>query len=170
MKVILYMAQSFDGYIATSDFSTNFVSNREWESFIDAINRAGNLITGRTTYESMVKRQELKFLDEIKLVAVTTTGVKTSSPNHAVVDSPEKALGVLKKAGFKEALISAGPQLNSSLMRNNLIDEVYIDIEPIILGKGIKLFVDEYLGKKLEVIDEKWISSNEKQLHYKVIK
>lgn len=170
MKAILYMALSLDGYIAKKDHSTDFVSDKEWESFTDAIRRTGNLVTGRTTYESMVKRQELKFLDKIKFVVVTTKGVKTSSPNHTFVDSPEKALEILKKEGFKEALISAGPQLNTSLIRQNLIDEVYIDLEPIFLGGGIKLFSDGYLGKKLRKIDEKWISSNEIQMHYKVLK
>ena len=97
------MALSIDGYIAKENFSTDFVSKEEWTSFIDFVKKTGNLVTGRTTYESLVKRPELGFLDDIKLVVVSTKLLQTSSSNHTAVDSPQKALEILKRDGFNQS-------------------------------------------------------------------
>lgn len=53
-------------------------------------------------------------------------------------------------------------------MKANLIDEIYLDIEPIILGTGIKLFVNAEFEAKLQLMGIKKLSKDEVQLHYKV--
>ncbi|PIP24236.1 MAG: deaminase, partial [Candidatus Nealsonbacteria bacterium CG23_combo_of_CG06-09_8_20_14_all_37_18] len=50
------------------------------------------------------------------------------------------------------------------------IDEIFIDIEPIILGKGIPLFRDKDFKRNLKLVGQKKISESEIQLHYKVLK
>lgn len=58
--------------------------------------------------------------------------------------------------------------MNSSFLKERLIDEIYLDVEPIILSNGIKLFADAEFESKLELIEIKKISKDEVQLHYKV--
>ena len=67
-------------------------------------------------------------------------------------------------------MVCGGGELNSSFMKENLVDEMYIDIEPLVFGKGIKVFADAVFEKKLELIETKKFSPNEIQLHYKVKK
>jgi riboflavin biosynthesis pyrimidine reductase len=67
-------------------------------------------------------------------------------------------------------LVAGGGKLNGSFMKEGLIDDIYLDVEPTILGNGIKLFGDRELEKKLRLIGMKRLSRNEIQLHYKVIK
>jgi dihydrofolate reductase len=55
-------------------------------------------------------------------------------------------------------------------MEENLVDEIFIDIEPIILGKGIPLFRDKDFERNLKLVGQKKISENEIQLYYEVLK
>lgn len=55
-------------------------------------------------------------------------------------------------------------------MKEGLVDEIYLDIEPIVLGKGIQLFEDADFESKLELLETRKFSNNEIQLHYKVLK
>lgn len=76
----------------------------------------------------------------------------------------------MHEQGFETIMVCGGGGLNTSFMKENLIDEIYLDIEPIIFGKGIKLFEDSNFEAKLKLLGVKKLSSNEIQLHYKVIK
>jgi len=84
--------------------------------------------------------------------------------------SPKNILMMLTAKGFKKVLIAGGGKLNSAFMKARLVDEMYLDIEPALLGKGIKLFADSDFEKKLRLINVKKLSKNEVQLHYEVMK
>lgn len=171
MKVILYMATTVNGFIAKENDDTTFVSDVEWESLQKMVRRTGDIIIGTRTYEIMSKGNELAKLDGLKAVVVVSDGsFKTSSPNHFVVNSPKEALALLEREGFREALVAGGGKLNASFMEENPIDEIYLDIEPVALGKGIKLFAEKDFERKLELIGTKKLSPHELQLHYRVLK
>ena len=67
-------------------------------------------------------------------------------------------------------ILAGGSILNTSFLEQNLVDEIYLDVEPTVMGKGIPLFQNKDFEKKLEFISSKNISKNEIQLHYKIIK
>ena len=172
MKVTLYMAMTANGMIAKADDDTSWVSATEWKSFSRAINRAGNMIIGRRTFEIMEKGGQFAVLEKVKVMVTThRTGLRSSNPNVTFTDrSPRDILTFLRKQGFKEALVAGGGKLNSSFIKEGLINEIYLDIEPIVLGKGIRLFNEADFESKLKLLGTKELSSNEMQLHYKVLK
>ncbi|MFQ6010344.1 MAG: dihydrofolate reductase family protein [Candidatus Aenigmatarchaeota archaeon] len=171
MKVILYMATTANGMIAGEDDDTSFASDVEWESFRSMINRVGNMIIGRRTYEVMKEGGEFSGLENIKVVVLTRdTSLKSDIPNIVFKNQPKEVLKFLEEQGFKEALVAGGGKLNASFMKEGLVDEIYLDIEPTILGKGIKLFSDEDFKTNLELIETKKLSPSEIQLHYRVKK
>jgi len=173
MKVILYMAITVNGMIAKEDDDTSFVSETELESFDAAIKHAGNIIVGRRTYEVMKENNEFNEVDALRgtRVVVVTNGDMLSllSENHSISTEPKQALYVLENEGFREALVAGGGMLNGSFMQENLLDEIYVDVEPIILGKGIKLFGDKEFEAKLELLGVRKLNSNIIQLHYKIL-
>ena len=171
MKVILYMATTANGMIAKEDNNTSFVSSIEWKSFQKTISKIGNIVIGRRTYELMKADNNFSDADKTKVIVVTTnSSFKIDKANHFAVRSPKAALKLLKKYGFKEALIGGGGMLNASFMNGRLVNEIYLDIEPVAMGKGIKLFSDSNFTAKLKLVSTKKLSKNEIQLHYKVIK
>jgi len=86
-------------------------------------------------------------------------------PSHQI---QKAALDILKDAD--EVVVAGGGKLNASFLKEGLVDEIYLDVEPIAFGKGIKLFDDEDFEVNLELIEVNKISQNEIQLHYKVKK
>jgi dihydrofolate reductase len=168
MKVILYMAISTNGIIAKSDDDTSWISKEEWDSYSLAIRTAGCLIVGRRTYHILTKQPEFAELKDVKLVAVSEEDFTTLSPNHFIAHSPKEALDLLKD--FKEVIVAGGGTLNASFLAENLVDEIYLDIEPIIIGEGIPIFKGKDFEQKLELIGQRKITDNEIQLHYRVNK
>ncbi len=168
MKVTLYLSITANGLIAKESDDTSWVSSTEWKNFRSMIKKAGNMIIGRRTYEVMCKNKEFEKLGKVKIVVVSQT--LRMDKSITVVKSPREALTYLQQQGFFTALICGGGKLNSSFMKEKLIDEIYLDLEPIILGKGIKLFADAKFEAKLELIGIKKLSKEEVQLHYRVRK
>ena len=168
MKVILYMAISLNGMIAKSDDDTSWISKEEWDSYSLTVRTAGNLIVGHRTYGILTKQPEFSEFKDVKLVVVAEKDFQTLSANHLVAHSPKEALKIL--SGFEQVVVAGGGSLNASFVEENLVDEIYLDIEPIILGKGIPLFRDKGFERKLKLLEQKKITDNEIQLHYQVLK
>jgi dihydrofolate reductase len=170
MKVILYMASTMNGIIARSDDDRSFVSKVNWEGFSAIAQRTGNLVVGRRTYELMVKEGDLERLPDVKVVVVTNNqDYVPSHPAHKIVHLPQEAILTLEGEGMQEVLVAGGGGMNASFMEQNLLDEIYVDIEPWIIGKGIPLFAPGYFEAPLILKDLKR-SDNTAQLHYEVKK
>lgn len=172
MKVILYMAVTVNGMIAKENDDTSFVSDIRWEDFENIVRKAGNMIIGRRAYDVMKKNGELKSLGKIKVFVLThDIYIKDDNPNIIFTDKEPKALiESIQDEGFDEILITGGGNLNALFMKENLIDEIILDVEPKALGKGIKIFEDEDFETDLEIMEFKSFSPNGIQLHYKIKK
>ena len=168
MKVILYMAITINGLIAKENDDTSWISREEWDSYSLAVRTAGNVIVGRRTYSILTKQPEFSEFKDVKLVVVAEQDFQTLSPNHLVAHSPKEALKLL--SDFGEVIVAGGGALNASFLEENLIDEIYLDIEPVVLGKGIPLFRDKDVERRLKFVGQKKISDNELQVHYEVFK
>lgn len=168
MKVILYMAISANGMIAKKDDDTSWISVDEWNSYSLAVRKAKCLVVGRRTYHILTKQPEFSELKSVKLVVVSEKDFTTIAPNHSVAHSPKEALELLKE--YEEVIVAGGGTLNASFLTDNLIDEIYLDIEPIIIGEGIPIFKGKDFEHKLQFIDQKKITNDEIQFHYKILK
>lgn len=168
MKVILYMATTANGMIAGSDDSTSWVSKEEWNAYSAMVRPAGNLVVGHRTYDILTKQPDFSEFKGVKIVVVATKEVQLVDQNHKIVKSPKEALEFLKDQ--KQVVVAGGGILNAAFLAENLIDEIYLDVEPALIGKGIPLFRDRNFAANLELIDTKKLSKNEIQLHYKVVK
>ncbi len=171
MKAILYMAITANGLIAREDDDTSWVTKTEWKSFSGMIRKHGNMIIGRRTYEIMVKSSEFtkSGLDKVTVVVVTHKPLQVHDPRYVfLAKSPREALTVLYKEGHQTAMLCGGSRLNASFMKEKLVDEIYLDVEPLVLGKGIRLFAEADFETRLELQGVKRLSRNEVQLRYAV--
>ena len=162
------MAMSANGMIAKTNDNTSWISETEWNSYSSMVRGAGCLIVGQRTYHILTKQPEFAEFKNVKLVAVSNNDFPVLSPNHLIAHSPQEALEFLKD--FETVIVAGGGILNSAFIKESLVDELYLDIEPIILGNGIKLFNGEDFEQNLELIETKQLSPNEIQLHYKIVK
>lgn len=173
MKVILYMATTINGLIAKEDDDADWVTETVWTNYCGIIKKHGNMIIGRRTYEVMLKNDEFNRsnLNEVKTIVLSKSPIRIHNPKSiSVVKFPKEALAMLEKQGFKTLMVCGGGGVNASFMTENLVDEIYLDVEPIVFGRGIRLFAEADFERKLELLGTKKLSGNEVQLHYQVLK
>ena len=171
MKVILYMTQTINGIIARNNYDEDFLSHENWKVFLSLAKERGCFIVGRKTYEEVKKRKDYNF-DKIKATKI----IISSNPDfkldakYTLATSPRDALQKASKLGFKKILLTGGGTINSAFMKSGLVDEIIINIEPFVLGDGIRIFSQEDFENKLKLLDVKKLKSGIIQLHYKIIK
>lgn len=172
MKTILYMAMTVNGKIAGTADDTSWTSKEDWDRFRTMCNKTGNAVIGRRTYD-MVKKEGTQLGDVLTVVLTHDAALLAKKYPHTIFTNklPKDVLTMLERKGFREALVAGGGILNSAFLKEGLIDEIYIDIEPLVLGRGIPLFTEDDFESRLQLLEIKTLTNNQTvQLHYKVIK
>lgn len=167
MKVVLYMAITANGMIADNDDDANWLTKEEAASYCEIVRKTGCLIVGRRTYYILTKQPEFQEFKDAKLVVVSHDDVELADPRHAVAHSPKEAVALL--SDFSGVIVAGGGILNAAFLAEDLVDEMYLDIEPAILGEGIPLFKGRPFERELKLLGTKMLSDNEIQLHYQIV-
>jgi dihydrofolate reductase len=170
-RVILYMAITANGYIARENGDAPW-SEAVWDNFYRGIREKGNIIVGRRTYALMKDAGEFEKCGNPFVTVVTRTkkSEDRDDVNVSFVSSPREAIEVLRRRGFREIVVGGGGTLNAGFLKEGLIDEMILDAEPFIFGKGIKLFKEVDAEVKLELIEVGTLSANTVRLRYKIVK
>lgn len=161
-KAILYMAVSADGFIAGTNNETPW-SDAEWEAYREFVKSCDVCLIGSQTYKVMEASNE--FVEGVKYFVVThdtnlDTGDHEKLSIQRVADMPQaERIGVV-----------GGGELNGSLAKLGVIDEVFLDVEPVVLGQGKQLFGSHDVTLELKLLATKRIGESTVQNHYEVMK
>src|SRR5690348_1005277 len=128
IKVILYMAITPNGLIAKENDNTSWISGEEWDSYSEMAQKVGNMIIGHRTYDILTKQPEFSEMKDVKIVTVSHKDFPTLAVNHFTAKSPKEALKVL--GDVNEVVVAGGGILNAAFLKENLVDEIYLDVEP----------------------------------------
>ena len=164
------MAITANGLIARENGETDFVSENEWKHFSSRAKKIGNLVIGKKTFEIMQKGKDFERLDVKTVCVVSARQAGKQGKKFCFAQSPKQALQILRQRGFKTAFIGGGGTLNASFLEQGLVDELFLDVEPVALGSGVPLFFGKTFEQKMELVKSKQISKNEIQLHYRILK
>jgi len=160
------MTMSSDGYTARPNDEAPW-SPEEFARCNKLAHDAKNIIVGRKTYEMMLASGD--FDGSIATVVLSRNPSKDISNVHFVF-SAEEALEYLASKKIDVAVIGGGIKTNSTFLHANLIDEIIIDVEPIILGNGFRLFEQYHENVKLNLLGTTKFDDGAARLHYSVIK
>tara|TARA_Y100000310_G_scaffold316735_1_gene368834 strand:+ start:390 stop:887 length:498 start_codon:yes stop_codon:yes gene_type:complete len=160
-----------NGMIAKKNNTVEFVSDAAWGLFDETSKGAGNYVMGRKTFEVSMEDGSFPYPDRLNVV-MTSQKIENKWGDSVIFTekSPKGVLQLLEEKGLSTAFVGGGAELNSSFLKENLVDEIFLDVEPHLLGKGIPLFSEADFELELELLGTKMISKNEIQLHYKVKK
>ncbi len=177
-KIILFSAVSIDGFIAKRDGNIDWLFNfdkanqrRQKESqkiFLDFYKTIDTTFIGNNTYKHMVKNgNQTPFGDKENFV-FTKSKSKDSRNATYVNENLIEFIETQKKIIKQDIWLVGGGILNSFFLQKTLIDIIILDIIPIVLGNGIKLFENcsEIMPKRFYLNKTKKSSSGCIQLNF----
>jgi dihydrofolate reductase len=153
-KVIAGMTMSLDGYINEPNGSveklySDFSELHEAPPFQEMIKNTGAVIMGRHVYEMADPfswaNDDYEFQTPI-FVMTHIPPAKYPKGNDKlsftfVTNGIESAISQAKKAADdKDVQVIGGPDIIQQCLNAGLCDELQIDIMPVLLGKGLRLF------------------------------
>ncbi len=139
MKTFIIAAVSADGFIAKdAHHPALWTSKADKKRFIDLTKRAGVVVMGSTTFKTLGKPLRDR-LNVVYSKSQTFEGTETTQ------ESPKDLIKRLEEKGFKEVAICGGSQIYNMFMKAQVVDTIYLTIEPIIFGKGMNLFNEDLL-------------------------
>lgn len=167
------MAISVNGIIATETGDEDFLSHENWEKFCELAREFENFVVGRNTYEAVRKWDNGYNFDDLigieKVIISQDQNLKLDK-GYTLASSPKDALAKLSEKGFEMALITGGANINSAFAKENLLDEIILNVEPVFVGKGIPLFATQDFELNLQLISSSKSDKGISTLNYSVIK
>lgn len=173
-KVLLYIAMSLDGFIAKPDNDISFLSavEKEGEDYGYAVFSAltDTVIWGRKTYDKVLSFGIALPHADKKIFVVTRTP-RPSIENITFYNGTlSNLIRNLKAQPGRHIYVDGGAQLVNAFLREQLIDEMYISVIPVLLGEGISLFDTLPETKQLQLLDSKSFEKGLVQLHYRIVR
>jgi len=171
-KVILFIAASLDGYIATQDEDLSFLSivQREGEDYgyEEFIRNVDTVIMGRKTYDWIMKEvKDYPHPDKDSYIITRTPRPDQGRIRYYTGNMRDLIRHLKLDDKGKNIFVDGGAEVIDVLLKENLIDEFIISIIPILLGDGIRLFKDNRPELQLTLVQSKCYETGLVQLHYK---
>ncbi len=141
----IFAAVSVDGKIAAPGFEGAHWTSKEDKKFLhEFLDKSDVVIVGATTYElakePLAKRNCIVFSRK-KSMSKKSSKLITINPEKQDIDA------YIRSKGYKKIAILGGSQVYSYFLGHDLVDDIYLTIEPILFGSGTPLVAAE-LGKK----------------------
>lgn len=170
MKVVLFMATSLNGMIATKDGKEDFLSHENWKSFVSIANKIGNFVVGRRTYDTVKNWNEGYGFDDFSELdrVIVSSNSSLVVKNYLTATSAKEVVDKLQQKGHEIILVTGGSGVNTLFV--DYIDEVWINIEPVLVGAGVPLFKETDFTLRLKLFESIDIGEGILQLRYKVLK
>lgn len=155
MKTILIFVSTLDGKITKwGDPVTRSWSSQDDQDYFDAIwNESRVIIMGSGTYTPAPLKPDSKHL--FLVLTRHPDKYKNFEVPGQLEFTNESPLQVIEriKNGFEEKiLIVGGAQIATAFLREQLIDELWLTIEPKIFGTGTGIVIAEKLDIRLNLI------------------
>jgi dihydrofolate reductase len=186
-KLIAAFRVSLDGFVEGPDGSNDWVDT--WEDTfdlmpqIDAMVLGGGMYPGYEQYWTAVHADPQNALPITGRVAsageieyarfahdtphfVVSTTLDTVSWETTRIVRDLQEIQAMKEQPGKDIYAVGGPTLVSSLMDRGLVDELRLDVHPVVLGGGKRLFDGVNERRPLHLLEAKPIGSGQVRLIY----
>lgn len=161
-KIILNLAISIDGYIASEDGAFDWIigdednkldTENKWD-YDKFLNNVDTVVMGKKCYDQNFHND----FNDKKVYVATSQKLKDYNNVHFINDDICKAIEEEKQKEGKDIFLFGGGSLVDNFIKADIIDEYIVGIIPTILGMGRPLFLggntkidvhlDEYIMDK----------------------
>ena len=186
-KIVQFMHVSLDGFVAGPNGEMDWIKVDE-EIFDYAGHRTDGSDTalyGRVTFDMMegywptaadqpnASKHDIEhstWYSKVPKVVLSKSMKGESKKNVTVIsDNVASEVQKLKQAAGKEIIIFGSPSASHTLMQAGLIDDIWIFVNPVLLGQGIPLFKGIREQVNLKLIKSHAFSCGVVCLHYERI-
>ena len=169
MKTTLFLSVSIDGLIADKDGVPLFPDGA-WEDWCSLVNDTGNVIAGRSSFEQLKNDDMASVLNPKHKIVLSSKDIDLADSTWQQAKSPSEALEILKDAGVDEAIIGGGRAVAHSFMREQLVDYIVIDLQPVAFGVGTPVFGDVVGTTRLKLLESRPLNEDAIRLRYQVLR
>jgi len=188
-KIISFMHISLDGFVAGPNGEMGWIKVDEeiFDYVGKRISEGDTALYGRVTYQMMENYwpaagtkptatkhdiEHSKWYKNVHKVVLSKTMKDAGLTNTKIIsDNLSNRINEIKQSrnsGSKEILLFGSPTATHSLIQLNLIDGYWLFVNPIILGRGIPLFVDIKDKIKLKLLTTRQFTCGVTELNYTV--
>jgi dihydrofolate reductase len=182
-KIISFMHISVDGFAAgpKGEMDWIHVDNEIFDYAGNQTDNADTALYGRVTYELMDNYwpaaadkpnaskhdiQHSNWYNSVEKIVLSRTMKNAGKNTRFISDNVPGEINKLKEKAGKNIIMFGSPGTVHSLLQDNLVDEFWLFINPIILGKGISYLQDIKDRVKLKLVASNSFSSGVVCLHY----
>ena len=172
-KIIYAVRSSLDGYIARPDGSLDFLhlrpSNYSMGPFFKTIDLG---LMGRKTYEAGVRMSGGKFESHGLRCYIFSRSLPEGERNGAVFvrEEPKRFVEELRKKKGKDVWLMGGGELTREFLKEDLVDELYLGMVPVLVGEGIPLFAAGFPQREFTLTENKTYSGGVIALRYQRVR
>lgn len=184
-NLIFFMHTSLDGFVAGAKGEMNWINVDEaiFDFVATMTAQADTALYGRVTYEMMqsywpnaaekpnATKHDIEhsaWYNKVSKVVLSKTIQETGLHNTKVISHQlSDNINRLKQQDGKNILIFGSPGASQSLLKEGLIDEFWLFVNPIILGQGMPLFKNIGGTTALTLVESKTFANGVIALHYK---
>jgi dihydrofolate reductase len=172
-KVVLGLGISLDGYIARRDGAVDFLfmpKDYPMAAFIASIDTA---IMGRKTYDVSKAMGGGDFGGNIKHYVLSRTLPPGERDGLIFVnESPAALVERIRrdKSRGKDIWLMGGGELARDFLKDDLVDELYLGVVPVLLGEGIPLFPSGFPQRNFALVENKTFSRGLIALKYRRVR
>jgi dihydrofolate reductase len=138
IKYSAFVVCSIDGRISENSKSgTSWASKEDWKHFQKSLSKMDAVLTGHNTYK--VAETSLKRRNTIVLTSKVTAPKFSGS---VIFFNPEKhnLKKFLQSKNYKHMGVIGGSQVYDFCLKNKMLDEIFVTVEPYIFTKGVPMF------------------------------
>ena len=185
-KIISFMHISLDGFVAGPNGEMDWIKIDQeiFDHVGKRISQGDTALYGRVTYQLMesywptaadkpeATKHDIEharwYKNAHKVVLSRTLNEANLTNTRIISDNLQDRLNEVKQLASNEILLFGSPTATHSLIQQNLIDGYWLFVNPIILGRGIPLFVDIKEKIKLNLVTTRPFSCGVTELNYTV--
>lgn len=167
MKVVLAVAISADGCISPllDTRSFEWTSKEDRHHIVELSKQMHVIIMGSTTFQTFkIKRAP----PGRRLIVYTHSPSSVTGENVETTSmEPQELLRKLADERVERVIIEGGASVYGMYLAANVVDELYVTIEPVLFGKGVH-FLQTPLGIRMRLLEHDTLNDNTVLLHYAI--
>jgi len=156
-KVVLGVGISLDGYIARPDGSVDFLFMPKDYSMGPFFKRIDTALMGRKTYEMGLKLGGGSISSPGMKCYVFSRTLEAGQRCAVTIisETPKHFVGEVRKKKGKDIWLMGGGELTREFLREDLVDELYLGVVPVLIGEGIMAFPSGFPQREFALKENK---------------